>query len=141
MQSDTARVHSNALHILTIATGVVGFGLFEISFQNEIKELLALLGRSEESSLSFSSFLSFMKLYTGASAIFVYFSTFVGVGRLLVRDNLLGRDLVMRRGPFVALGFLVGLVFVLFVIQQVPGVESFGGEREQASAFFVTDPG
>lgn len=111
----TESVQANAVRLLTIATLVIGFGLFDASFQQDIKALLDPFERRLVRGIAF------LKIYVGAVSAALYLVTFLRVGVLLVHDNLRSDALVRRRGPFWPLFTLVWLVIVLFAAEQWAG--------------------
>lgn len=120
----TESVQANAVRLLTIATLVVGFGLFDASFHQDIKALL------DPSESRLVRGIAVLRIYFGALSVALYLVTFLRAGGLLVRDNLRSDALVRRRGPFWPLFALILLVIILFAAGQ--WAEAVGLQSEES---------
>lgn len=102
MQPDTAHIRSDAFRILTVATIVMGGGLFEAFSRTppdpSVVEMPGLL---------------YVKVLFVGQGLIAYLGILVGVFRLLPRDTLKGQDL---KHPFSLLIFLFLMVSALFLI-------------------------
>lgn len=113
----TESVQANTVRLLTIATLVIGFGLFDASFRQDIETLLEPSVRP----FSFIWLVSLLKINVGALSVTLYLVTFLRAGGLLARGNLQNDALVRRRGLFWPLFTLIVFVIILFVAEQLAG--------------------
>lgn len=102
MQPDTAHIRSDALRILTVATIVMGFGLFE-----------AFSGAPSGPSAVGTPSALILKMALIGHGLVAYFAILVVVLRLLPRETLEGRNL---KQPFYGLIFLFLMVATLFIV-------------------------
>lgn len=130
MPTDTASIRSDAIRLLVIATAVMGFGFFNdnlsLSFLDDAFDSKWIAGVSGKQLLGLSILIWF------GNSLGFYVLTVFSVGRLLLRDNLVPKDL---RNPFLAMTGTILAVSILFLvsiigkdIRQRPGLEIAGGD-------------
>lgn len=131
MQSPTDRVRADALHVLTIATFMVGFGLLSTSFQPEAERLWALLRGGAWALRDYGAGdllglgLSVLKIVFGLLIVGHHIGMIEHMRRLFLRDGLSSQDLAERtKSPFRKLLRLAVLTFWLFLFQQISDIAS-----------------
>lgn len=138
MDSDTAHLRSDAIRLVTIATGVMGFGLFNapvLEFKASGGIFNAATGvvgffLGKPADLPPGVLLDWLRFGLISWGFILYAATIVSAGLILVRDGLNARDL---RSPYLAMAGTILMVSLLFIasivdrgINQRPSVDIAG---------------
>lgn len=109
MKEQQQHFQSISITIVAIATAALGFGLFQ-AYGDAMAAALALE--------NWVGFAAWMKLLSGAAAVFFSVMMLVSVYRILVKhDGLTGEQVV--RGPFVYLGMVMLHSIIVFVCSAI----------------------